>query len=104
MHDHSWDGKQLTASMTGFTEYSTEQLKYPIKPTPTITPADVINELQKLKDSLRIDDFGQAVTLLMQHIDNKNNPHLTDLDQFTMSIADPKQTTTTTTTTTTKHI
>lgn len=88
MSNRTWDGKPLTAAISGFSEYRTEGETYPQKPTPIFSPEEVMQELQKLQGLMRVSEIRGALQLLADHIKDPNNPHHTELSQFVEQIGD----------------
>lgn len=84
----TWDGKQLTAGVSGFVSYTTERADTPDHPAPVLTPADLVTWLNDLKKYFNYPDINNALRLLVKHINDHDNPHHTNLDSFTLQVAD----------------
>ena len=85
---HSFDGSELTGSMSGFTEYSTQGLTYNSTPRPVITPEDINKRISEIRRFLSIPEIDQAIKTLSEHLADTNNPHHTELSQFTEQVID----------------
>ena len=85
---HSYDGSELTGSMSGFTEYSTKGLTYDNTPRPVITPEDINKRIAELRRFLSIPEIEQSMQVLSDHLADKDNPHHTELSQFTEQVID----------------
>lgn len=85
---HSYDGSELTGSMSGFTEYGTKGLTYDSTPRPVITPEDINRQISELRRFLSIPEIDQAIKTLSLHLADTNNPHHTELTQFTEQVID----------------
>ena len=85
---HSYDGSELTGSMSGFTEYSTKGLTYDSTLRPVITPEDINRQISELRRFLSIPEIDQAIKTLSLHLADTNNPHHTELTQFTEQVID----------------
>lgn len=82
------DGLPISAGISGFTEYSTYRTEAPTKPAPVLVPSDLMKEIKELKLLFANERVNQALTTLFEHVQNKDNPHNTDLNQFTSTIVD----------------
>lgn len=89
MRNSTFDGKPLAASVSGFSEYTTNSaVTAPVKPAPVLTPTDILAQINELKKIFNKQELDLALKLLSVHIHDTNNPHHTDLNQFTLQIAD----------------
>ena len=69
---HSYDGSELTGSVSGFTEYSTKGLTYDSTPRPVITPEDINRQISELRRFLSIPEIDQAIKTLSLHLADFN--------------------------------
>ena len=84
----TWDGKEQTGLMSGFTEYRTDRENPNVSPAPVLSPDDLLRQLNYLRQFMDKSELTSALNLLKAHINDFNNPHHTDLDQFTLEVAD----------------
>lgn len=87
-HPHTWDGKQLTAGVSGFNNYSTERIEPLKKPGPALSLSDILNQINKLKKFCDSSKLEKALLTLDEHVNNLDNPHRVTLDMFTQDVAD----------------
>lgn len=86
--NHSYDGSELTGTISGFTEYSTKGLTSAASPRPVVTPVDILNQIQALRKILSQKNITNAIKTLNEHIENNNNPHDTKLVDFSDTVID----------------
>lgn len=86
--NHSYDGSELTGMISGFTEYSTSNIASATSPRPVITPVDLLTQIQELRKILSQKNIQNAIDILNQHMTAKNNPHGTELRDFSDKIID----------------
>ena len=84
----TWDGKEQTGLMSGFTEYRTDRENPNVSPAPVLSPDDLLKQINYLRQFMDKSELTSALNLLKAHINDFNNPHHTDLDQFTLEVAD----------------
>ncbi len=87
-YDRTYDGKPLSVSVSGFTQYSTERLDPNTNPIPVVSPQDILNKLEALQKFLNVPELEKAITRLYQHIHKEGNPHNTQLEDFQDDISD----------------
>lgn len=85
---HTWDGREITASMTGWSEYSTKELPSATEPPIALSIQDVLNQIRVLRTALSAPKLEKAIADLRKHINDDNNPHHTNLDDFTQEVSD----------------
>lgn len=85
--NHSWDGKQLTGTVSGFSEYSTGVSDSAVK-TEVLTPTLLLNKIKEMQHFLTLPDLDHALKVIYDHIQKKGNPHRTSLNEFVNSIID----------------
>ena len=88
MKKNTLDGRPITAAISGFKSYNTERGEVPERPTPVLSPDDLLSQLRTLQATLNSTQLTRALTLLENHINDTNNPHNTDLDAFVNDVAD----------------
>lgn len=88
MSDRTLEGTPLSAGISGFTTISTERLDAPCSPPPVLSPTDLLDQLSKLQSILSTVELERGLKLLFTHVHDMDNPHHTDLDQFTMQVVD----------------
>ena len=86
--NHSYDGSELTGMISGFTEYSTKGLTSNASPRPVVTPVDLLTQIQELRKILSQKTISDAIDILNKHIASKNNPHDTELSDFSDRVID----------------
>lgn len=86
--NHSYDGSELTGMISGFTEYSTKGLTSNASPRPVVTPVDLLTQIQELRKVLSQKTITDAIDMLNKHIASKNNPHDTELSDFSDRVID----------------
>lgn len=87
--NRTFDGKPMTGSVTGFTEYTTLRKEQGSSyPAPVVTPEDALKAIRHLETLFDTEQIDKALTALYDHISDLNNPHQTQLDQFTQTVAD----------------
>ena len=84
---HSWDGRQITGVISGFSEYTTLD-RAASKETVVITPDDILKKIHELKKFLDVPELEHTLNVLRTHINDTNNPHRTTLDQYLNQIID----------------
>ena len=84
----TWDGKEQTGIMSGFTEYRTDRVDTQVNPAPVLSPDDLLKQINYLRQFMDKSELTSALNLLKAHVADYNNPHHTDLDQFTLEVAD----------------
>lgn len=84
----TWDGREQTGLMSGFTEYRTDRENPNVSPAPVLSPDDLLKQINYLRQFMDKSELTSALNLLKAHISDLNNPHHTDLDQFTLEVAD----------------
>lgn len=82
------DGRQVTASISGFKEYSTTRSAVPERPVPVLTPDELLLQIRTIQSVLNQQSVEKALKRLQDHIADENNPHHTDLDVFKNEISD----------------
>ena len=82
------DGRPITAGISGFKSYSTTRKEVPEKPTPVLTPAELLIQVRAIASVLNTPAVAEALRLIQEHIEDTNNPHHTDLGAFTNEVAD----------------
>lgn len=85
---HSYTGAELTGAMTGFSEYSTAESVAEHSPRPVLTPVDLLNQISELRRFMKVPELEYAIKALADHMADTNNPHRTDLSQFTDQVID----------------
>ena len=85
--NRSWDGSQLTGSITGFSNYNTGR-ETDSKKTTVISPSDILEKINRMQHFLKLPEVDHALRVIYDHIDKKGNPHRTTLDQFVNQITD----------------
>lgn len=85
--NHSWDGKQLTGTVSGFSEYSTGVTDNAAKIS-VLTPVDILNKIKEMQHFLTLPDLDHALKVIYDHIQQKGNPHRTTLEQFVDQVID----------------
>lgn len=84
----TWDGRKITSSLTGWSEYSTSDEATATRPPVALSIQDVLNQIRTLRHTLSSPRIEKALSDLNKHIADTNNPHHTNLDQFTQQVAD----------------
>lgn len=84
----TWDGRPETGYMSGFTAYNTDRETYTAEPAPVLSPDDLLKQIRYLRQFMEKTELDRALKLLEVHVADLNNPHKTDLDQFTKEVAD----------------
>lgn len=84
----TWDGKQMTGGVSGFTQYNTERAETPETPAPVLSPDDLLKEIRALRAFTDLPKLATALKTLEQHIADTNNPHHTDITDFPSEVAD----------------
>lgn len=87
-HPRTLDGRPISAGISGFSSYSTDRVDAPDKPAPALSPADLLAQLNELKRYFNYPELTKGLALLVRHVRDTNNPHKTNLDDFTQQIAD----------------
>lgn len=82
------DGRPLSVGISGFTHYQTERVDAPTQPAPVLTPTDLLVRLEDLKALLAAPEVARALSVLLDHVNDENNPHHTTLSQFTDQVID----------------
>lgn len=82
------DGRPLVVSMSGFSSYTTADAIGTTEPAPAITPNDILARLDELEDKLQLNDLKTILKSITDHIADTNNPHKTDLSDFTEQVID----------------
>lgn len=82
------DGQPIAAGISGFSSYSTTEANAPVEPAPVMNPADIIAGLRKIQAIISSEKLEKAMRLLYVHMSDTNNPHKTDLDDFTKEVVD----------------
>lgn len=85
---HTWDGKPLTAGVSGFNNYSTKRVEPSTTPASALSLADILNQINYLRKFCDQAKLERVFATLNEHISNTDNPHKTTLDQFTYEVAD----------------
>ena len=88
MSDRSLEGTPISANISGFTTISTDRIDTPLSPPPVLSPGDLLEQISDLRKTLSYADAERAIKLLFAHVHDTNNPHHTDLDQFTLQVID----------------
>lgn len=78
----TYDGNPLCMGVSGFVHYDTERADAPQYPPVTLGPSDLLNLIKDLQNLVADPKFSEAVKLLKEHINNKNNPHQVTMDQL----------------------
>ena len=86
--NHSYDGSELTGMISGFSEYSTESMVANATPRPVITPVDLLNRIQDLRKLANQKNVLAAIAKLDAHLADMNNPHNTELSDFSERVID----------------
>ena len=86
--NHAYDGSEVTASVTGFSEYSTRGITVATSPRPVVSPADILSQIRELRKTLSQDYIAKAISKLDNHIADTNNPHHTQLKDFSDHVID----------------
>lgn len=86
--NHSYDGSELTGMISGFSEYSTESMVANATPRPVITPVDLLNQIQDLRKLANQKNVLAAIAKLDAHLADMNNPHNTELSDFSERVID----------------
>ena len=86
--NHAYDGSEVTASVTGFSEYSTRGITVATSPRPVVSPADILSQIRELRKTLSQDYIDKAISKLDNHIADTNNPHHTQLKDFSDHVID----------------
>lgn len=84
---HSWDGRQVTGVISGFSEYTLLD-RAASHETAVITPEDVLKKLESIKRFLNVPELEHALNTLREHINDTNNPHNTALNQLYDQVID----------------
>ena len=84
---HSWDGKQLTGTISGFSAYTTTDSDTG-KPVETITPYDLLKMIKEVKAFLSLPELESINKVLYAHATAKGNPHNTQLADYPDDVAD----------------
>ena len=80
---------KLDSAVYGFDSYSTKDTAdTKTRQRIVVSPADVILEIKELRKVISEPRILGALAKLEQHINDKNNPHQTDLSQFSEEISD----------------
>lgn len=87
-HPRTYDGQPLTAGVSGFTEYSTHNENISMVNPPVLSPTDLLTTIQLLKRTLSIPELDRITKVLYAHIHDLDNPHGTDLSQFSDDVCD----------------
>lgn len=84
----TYDGKPVSAAVSGFKLYSTERVEVPEAPIPVLTPQDLFDQLKELRGSLNLADLKRAIKLLYTHVHDTHNPHNFTLDDLDTDLTD----------------
>lgn len=82
------DGTQITGTVSGFSEYATHDNPATVKPTPVLTPNDLLTQINSLKEFLNEPNIVKAIQMLTDHVNDTNNPHQVTLSALTESVID----------------
>ena len=88
MSDRTLEGTPISASISGFTTISTDRIDAPCSPPPVLSPTDLLDQISSLQRILSTVEIERGLKLLFTHVHDTDNPHHTDLDQFTMQVVD----------------
>lgn len=90
MPHFSFDSQaKLDSSVYGFDSYTTaDAATVGTQPRPMISPADVLLAVKELRKIIDNDKVLAAIQLLEKHVTDIDNPHKTDLGQFSDEISD----------------
>lgn len=85
---HTWDGRNITASATGWSEYTTDKDPTTTSPPPALSIQDVLGQIRQVRQILTQPKVDKALRDLYAHMAEHGNPHHTDLDMFTKEVVD----------------
>lgn len=85
--NRSWDGKQLTGTVSGFSEYNTGVASNATE-TVVLAAASILNKINEMQRFLSLPDLDHALKVIYDHIQQKGNPHRTTLSQFVDQLID----------------
>lgn len=87
-NNKTYDGKPLCMGISGFNHYETERADAPKYPPAVLTPTDILDMLHEVIELCKDPRISYAVKLLEDHIAKTDNPHHTQLNQFTEDVAE----------------
>lgn len=80
--NRTWDGSEITGSMTGFKQYSTIPSGANDE-TIVITPKDILVAIKEIKRFIDLPELDVLSDVLYEHISKGGNPHGTKLSDYT---------------------
>lgn len=81
LRNRTWDGSEVTGSITGFKEYSTIATGAN-EDTPVITPKDILDGIKEIKKLINLPELDDLNEVLYNHVSSNGNPHNTKLSDF----------------------
>lgn len=84
-----YEDRELDSSVYGFDSYTTDKTPSESPQAKiSVTPSDVLAKLHRLRNHLNSHSIGAFIEKVEAHIDDMNNPHHTDLEDFTEEVID----------------
>ena len=81
LRNRTWDGTEVTGSITGFKEYSTIPTGAN-EDTPVIAPKDILENIKEIKQLISLQELDDINDVLYNHVSSSGNPHNTKLSDF----------------------
>ena len=81
LKNRTWDGTEVTGSITGFKEYSTIA-SGANEETLVITPKDILERIKEIKQFVNLPELDDLNEVLYTHISSSGNPHNTRLSDY----------------------
>lgn len=88
INNRTYDGDPLSVGMSGFNQFTTEQVEPKVPPAPALSPQDILDQIKYLKSVLNQPELDRALVILYAHVHDKENPHDTTLSQLTEQVID----------------